>query len=1086
MEKNWVKKSLVFGIIGLFIGISIMPIISANIPPPQTISPGTVSPTNSPGMRINSLTPKFIWNEVADADFYGLYIRELESNEIVFNSIDLGLQITGTVENGNLYYEIPSGIVEDGKRYVWNMNSHSNIDGWGTSYSDKKYFHTNSLGIDVSHWQGKIDWEKVKDSEYSFAFVKASEGKSDNDILILFKDEEGIVQDDPDNGKLFDGYPWWYVQFDLIYGTYTGWCAGKDKVGNPLLLKKDTGSSDFGVGDRVKVNLDGLRLRSTHYVIVHSDGLNDEYFLRNMEMASNQFPKKIWSGAYHFAWPNLLLTGDSLKDDAKVEANHFYDVAKKYLKVGYLRPALDLEYDGLAFGIGKELSDTYKPVNLVNDLGGGNLIKEKLSIWIDTWMTQIRSLTKENGLEIKPIIYTGLDFTNNYILKDLADKYELWIAWYDAVSPFDDPYAGVWSSWSFWQYTDQGIIPGITGNVDLDIFNGISTKLIKNFVIQRGLDCIFCIDTTGSMWDDISAVKSSASNIINQIVTDIPNSRIAIVDYKDYPSYPYGNPSDYLYHDTIPFTSDVNNIITALQGLSASGGADERESIFSALMHTVDAISLGGWRSGEIVAKIIIQMGDAPPHNPEPFPPYFTFDFVKTTFLNTDPVQLYTIQIGSPIQEMEDLADQTGGKVFLVSDSTEVVGTILEIIEEIKSNPFAEANGPYESYINQPITLDGTGSYDPDGTIVNYEWDLDNDGQFDDAFGVTPTITWTTIYSGDIGLRVTDSDGNTDIDTTTIVITMSNDNTPPTTTKTICVPKYGTNDEWVTSNTKFNLTSIDDFSDVQVIYYRIWYNGVWTSLIEYTENFTLSGEGKHYLEYYSEDNAWNIEETHNQTHYVDDTAPSITVEIPSFWEALQDGITFRSLVTDACGVDWVKYAIRNPGGAQGTIINPMYESLIATSIGDDKWQLLFDTILLPDGHYVLHVNASDMLGNERNTIVNFSIRNWAVLEMLPNTANSKAGRTMPIKFSLRVALVVDPTQPFVRNEELIIKIYVKGIPGTILQTSVYGINSKDYRIDPISEKYITNFKTLSTPKTYVVDIWRDTLRIGSFEFKTTK
>lgn len=36
----------------------------------------------------------------------------------------------------------------------------------------------NALGIDVSHWQGKIDWVKVKEAGYSFAFLKASEGSS--------------------------------------------------------------------------------------------------------------------------------------------------------------------------------------------------------------------------------------------------------------------------------------------------------------------------------------------------------------------------------------------------------------------------------------------------------------------------------------------------------------------------------------------------------------------------------------------------------------------------------------------------------------------------------------------------------------------------------------------------------------------------------------------------------------------------------------------------------------------------------------------------------------------------------------------
>lgn len=35
----------------------------------------------------------------------------------------------------------------------------------------------NAKGVDVSHWQGNIDWAKVKGAGYSFAIMKATEGK---------------------------------------------------------------------------------------------------------------------------------------------------------------------------------------------------------------------------------------------------------------------------------------------------------------------------------------------------------------------------------------------------------------------------------------------------------------------------------------------------------------------------------------------------------------------------------------------------------------------------------------------------------------------------------------------------------------------------------------------------------------------------------------------------------------------------------------------------------------------------------------------------------------------------------------------
>ncbi|KHF34427.1 Lysozyme M1 precursor [Paenibacillus sp. P1XP2] len=34
----------------------------------------------------------------------------------------------------------------------------------------------HAKGIDVSHWQGVIDWKRVRSAGYSFAFLKATEG----------------------------------------------------------------------------------------------------------------------------------------------------------------------------------------------------------------------------------------------------------------------------------------------------------------------------------------------------------------------------------------------------------------------------------------------------------------------------------------------------------------------------------------------------------------------------------------------------------------------------------------------------------------------------------------------------------------------------------------------------------------------------------------------------------------------------------------------------------------------------------------------------------------------------------------------
>ena len=93
---------------------------------------------------------------------------------------------------------------------------------------------------------------------------------------------------------------------------------------------------------------------------------------------------------------------------------------------------------------------------------------------------------------------------------------------------------------------------------------------------------------------------------------------------------------------------------------------------------------------------------------------------------------------------------------------------------------------------------------------------------------------------------------------------------------------------------------------------------------------------------------------------------------------------------------------------------------------------------------------------------------------------------MPVKFSLRIAKSVDTAMPFVYNEDLEIRIYDAKAPGTILQSSLFGAGTTDYRIN--GELYITNFKTGKKPTTYVVEIWRPTknFMVGSFTFQTVK
>ena len=90
------------------------------------------------------------------------------------------------------------------------------------------------------------------------------------------------------------------------------------------------------------------------------------------------------------------------------------------------------------------------------------------------------------------------------------------------------------------------------------------------------------------------------------------------------------------------------------------------------------------------------------------------------------------------------------------------------------SPPNANAGGPYSGIEGQAITLDASGSFDPDGSISLYEWDIDNDGTYDYSSSL-PTQSHTYAQQGTYTavLRVTNDFGETDGAVATAVISDS-------------------------------------------------------------------------------------------------------------------------------------------------------------------------------------------------------------------------------------------------------------------------------------------------------------------------
>lgn len=151
----------------------------------------------------------------------------------------------------------------------------------------------------------------------------------------------------------------------------------------------------------------------------------------------------------------------------------------------------------------------------------------------------------------------------------------------------------------------------------------------------KPLDFVFLIDSTGSMGSSINSVKNNAKRLIEEkLANGARNCRVAIADYRDYPMSPYGDSGDYVFKLRCGFTTNATAAISALNTISADGGADTPEAVYSAL---ANAIAMD-WRPNAV--KTIMLMCDAGPHDPEPWAPYYSkskiIEMAKTLKVDDD------------------------------------------------------------------------------------------------------------------------------------------------------------------------------------------------------------------------------------------------------------------------------------------------------------------------------------------------------------------------------------------------------------------------------------------------------------------
>jgi len=147
----------------------------------------------------------------------------------------------------------------------------------------------------------------------------------------------------------------------------------------------------------------------------------------------------LYRGAYHYARPALPLS------TATAQARYMVSVTGTLGGGADLPLVLDLEETG---GLG--------PTDL--------------AAWARTFLRELEALTGRT-----PIIYVGFFFWRDSVgaPPDIASRYRLWLPSYP-VDPNSTTFRPLvpagWSTWTFWQYTSTGSVPGIVGSVDINRF----------------------------------------------------------------------------------------------------------------------------------------------------------------------------------------------------------------------------------------------------------------------------------------------------------------------------------------------------------------------------------------------------------------------------------------------------------------------------------------------------------------------------------------------------------------------------------------------------------------------------------------
>ncbi|MCP4249576.1 MAG: VWA domain-containing protein [bacterium] len=161
--------------------------------------------------------------------------------------------------------------------------------------------------------------------------------------------------------------------------------------------------------------------------------------------------------------------------------------------------------------------------------------------------------------------------------------------------------------------TFTGLAEGTGGSTEspesaADVPDSILTVIDEATALGGSYDMLFIIDATGSMSDDISAVKARLDEIIDAMIANGDGTqRAGVVTYQD-----LCNDGENSTVKLQELTNDLELVRDAINGISTGGGGDLPESVYDAIVFSMDPDNFTFVNPN----RFALVIGDAPPQSP--------------------------------------------------------------------------------------------------------------------------------------------------------------------------------------------------------------------------------------------------------------------------------------------------------------------------------------------------------------------------------------------------------------------------------------------------------------------------------------